>query len=166
MKLLITDTFPGITVSDYEALYFDEAFTIALAEAVKIGRTLLRLDRAPDRVVRHVRCEPIRDIPGPVAMVLGGRRFAYAEEIDFRLGEGEGAWRVVPNVAADKVRAEGTLHFELADGGVRRIVRGEVSIPLLGIGGLLERVVVAEVEKSYEQASAFTRKYLERMAAP
>ena len=164
MKLAIAHTFPGIAVREYEALYFDETFTIALAEAVKIGRTLLRLDRSPGRVVRHVRCEPIRDLPRPVAKLLGGRRFAYAEEIDFELGNGEGALARGPQRRRPRGSSpKGTLHFDAApQGGVTRTVRGEVAISLLGLGSLFERFVVAEVEKSYAQASAFTRAYLEK----
>ena len=164
MHFTLEHTFSGITLAEYETLYFDEAFSEEMCAAVKVGRTLLRLDRQPGLLTRHVRCEPIRDLPGPVSALLGGRRFAYVEELEFDLGKGEGRWRVIPNVASEKVDAGGTLHFEAVPGGggVKRIVRGEIAFSLFGVGRIVERFVVAEVEKSYEDASRFTRAYLER----
>jgi hypothetical protein len=153
-------TFTGITPAEYETLYFDEPFAIAMCEAVKLARTLLKLERTPDRLVRHVRCEPVRDIPGPIAKLLGGRRFSYVEELDFELGKGRGKWRVVPNVATEKVDAAGTLTFLPADGGVLRSVTGDIKVSVFGVGGLIEKFVVGEVEKSYADAATFTRSYL------
>jgi hypothetical protein len=160
MKFTADHTFAGITPAEYEALYFDEPFAISMCESVKLGRTLERLERKDGRIIRHVRCEPVRDIPAPVAKALGGRRFSYVEELDFEEGKQRGRWRVVPNVATDKVDAGGTIAFLPADGGVRRLVEGEIKVNVFAIGGLIERFVVAEVEKSYADAAEFTRSYL------
>ena len=160
MKLEIAHFFSGITPDEYEALYFDEAFTTSMSEAVRVARTVLRLERTPERVVRHQRCEPIRDVPAPIARFVGERRFAYLEELDFELGKGHGQWRVTPSIAADRVDAHGTLHFDAADGGMTRVVRGEIEIALFGIGALAERFVVGEVERSYADAADFTRRFL------
>lgn len=162
MKLSIEHTFAA-TPAEYADLYFDEPFSIELCASVKLGRTLLRLDRSATHLVRHVRCEPIRDIPAPVAKMLAGRSFHYVEELDFDLAALRGQWRVVPSLVPDKVEASGTLVFEDAGGGkVKRAVRGDVKVSVFGIGGLVERFVVGEVEKSYDDASTFTQTFLER----
>ncbi|HEY2511332.1 MAG TPA: DUF2505 family protein [Polyangiaceae bacterium] len=165
MKFAVDHDFQGISPADYEALYFDEPFAIALCEKVKLGRTLLRLDRTEGRLVRHVRCEPVRDIPGPIAKLLGDKRFSYVEELEFELGKLHGRWRVVPNIATDKVDAKGTLEFRAIPGGVKRLVAGEIKVSVFGIGGLVEKFVVAEVEKSYADAAVFTRDYLAKKSA-
>jgi hypothetical protein len=162
MRVTIADTF-DIAPDAYASLYFEETFAIALCESARIKRTLLRLDRSPARVVRHVRCEPVRDIPAPFAKLIEGGAFHYVEELDFDLGALRGRWRVVPSVLPDRVDASGTLAFEgggAAGGSVKRVVRGEVNVSVLGVGGLVERFVVGEVEKSYAAASAFTRSYI------
>ena len=161
MKLSIEHTF-AIAPAEYANLYFDEPFSIELCAAVKLGRTLLRLDRSATRLVRHVRCEPIRDIPAPIAKVMGGRSFHYVEELEFDLEKLRGQWRVVPSLVPDKVEASGTLDFEDLGGNVKRVVRGNVNVSVFGLGGLVERFVVGEVEKSYDDASAFTKAFLER----
>lgn len=149
----------------YGSIYFDEAFSIELCEALHIGRELLLLERTGSRVVRHVRCAPVRDLPGPVAKLLQGQAFHYREEIDFDLNALRGTWRVVPGIFADKVDASGTLDFLDAGGDrVTRVVKGGVDLRLFGIGALVERFVVAEVVRSYEDAAKRTREILARRA--
>jgi hypothetical protein len=179
MDLSIDHVF-AIAPLDYARLYFDEEFSAAICAHVRLGRTVLRLDRTPERIVRHVRCEPVRDIPAPLAKLLrrgpsrasrglaadgAHARFHYVEEIDFDLVALRGRWRVVPSVFSSKVDASGTLAFEPVDhdpGAVRRAVRGQVAISVLGVGGLAEKWVVGEVQRSYADASVFTRRYLDQ----
>jgi hypothetical protein len=163
MKLSIDHTF-AIAPAEYATLYFDEPFSIALSASAKLGRTLLRLDRTPARVVRQVRCEPARDVPAPLAKLLD-RGFHYVEELDFDLATLHGRWRVVPSVFADRVDASGTLFFEPAAADqVKRSVRGEINVSVFGVGSLAERFVVGEVLKGYEAASSFTRSFLAERA--
>jgi hypothetical protein len=160
MKFLIEHTFQGITRPEYEELYFDEPFAIATCKAVNLGRTLLRLDRTPERIVRHVRVEPAREIPAPVAKVLGGGSFAYVEEMDYAVGKYNATWRTIPSLMPDKVQSTGTMEIQEVPGGVKRVVKGEIKVSIFGIGGMVEKFVVAEVEKSYGDAADFTTKWI------
>jgi hypothetical protein len=161
MKLQIEHTF-DVTPADYAVFYFEEGFAEDLCAAVKLGRTLLRLDRTPTRIIRHVRCEPVRDVPAPLAKLMDGHRFSYVEELDFDLETLRGRWRVVPSLVPDKVDASGTHDFEDVGGKTRRVVRGEVKVSVFAIGGLVERFVIGEVQKSYDDAAAFTQTFLAR----
>jgi hypothetical protein len=166
MKLSIEHTF-AMTPAEYANLYFDEPFSTALCAYVRLGRALLRLDRTAERIVRHVRCEPIRDVPAPIAKLGGGVRFHYLEEIDLDLATLRGRWRVVPNLFTDRVDASGTIDFEPVVTGVKRVIGGEVNVAVFGLGGLIERFVVGEVLKGYADASSFTRSFLEqRLKSP
>ena len=154
MKLRIEHVQRGIDLAGYEELYFDEPFQIALGEAVKIARELLRLDR------RSARVQPQREIPAPVAKLLGGKRLAYTEELEYEVGRYHGIWRIVPAVLADKIAIGGTLDFEAAAGGVKRVLAGVIDVTLFGLGGLVEKVILSNVEKSYDDAAAFTAQWL------
>jgi len=160
MNFRIEHILPGINLAGYEELYFDEPFQTALGNAVRIDRKLLRLDRGPERIVRHVRVQPQREIPAPVAKLLGGKRLAYTEELEYEVGRYHGTWRIVPAVLADKIAIGGTLDFEAVVGGVRRVLAGAIAVTLFGLGGLVERVVVSNVEKSYDDAAAFTARWI------
>jgi hypothetical protein len=160
MKFQIEHTFEGITVPEYEALYLDEPFGVAMCESVKLGRDLLRSDRTEGRVIRHVRVTPDRDIPGPLQKILGGATFAYVEELDFELGKARGKWRSIPSLMPDKVDSSGTIEMLAVPGGVKRVVKGEIKVGVFGIGGIVEKFVVGEVERSYEDAAVFTSKWI------
>ncbi len=162
MKFRVEHTYEGVSFPEYESLHFDEGFNKALAESVKLGRTLLKLDRGPTTLVRHVRIEPAREIPGPVAKLLGGNKLSYVEEVDYELGKGRGRWKTITSVLTDKIDSQGTLELVAVPGGVKRIVTGDIKVSVFGVGGIIEKFVVSDVEKSYDAAAAFTREWLKK----
>jgi hypothetical protein len=60
----------------------------------------------------------------------------------------------------DKVDSTGTFRFEPSADGVKRVIEGEIKVKVFGVGGVIERFIVADVEKSYEQAADFTRRWI------
>ena len=160
MKLEIEHTFEGIAPGEYEALYFDEAFNVALGEALGLGRTLLGLQRSPGQIVRRIHCEPKRDANAESAKVFGNRRAWYDEELVYDPGTLVGRWRTTPSMMPDKVSLSGSVAFEAAPGGMKRVVRGEVKVTFFGFGRLVEKAIIAEIVKSYGRAAAFTTQWL------
>src|SRR5262245_31299806 len=162
MKLAIEHVFADLTCSAYEELFFDEVFNTALGRALHLGRQLLRLERTPEPTTRHLCFEPRRDPDSPAGRAFGTSRASFVEELEYDRRARRGHWRTIPNLFPDRVQNRGTL--ELADdpAGVRRIVRGEVTVSLLGFGRLVERMIVAEIEKSYASTAAFTTEWLAR----
>ena len=76
----------GVSVADYESLYFDEDFNQQLCEHVKLARELLRREEKDGHLHREVRVGPEREIPAPVAKILGASRIEYTECVDYQLG--------------------------------------------------------------------------------
>lgn len=166
MKFVIEHTYRQITPAAYEALHFDETFAAALGEALGLGRVLVRLDRTPGRIVRHVRCTPKRKSDDPAARVLDDQA-SYVEELEYEVGRFRGEWRTIPSVMPDRVRTSGSLELAPAPGGgTRRIVRGEVRVAIFAVGRIVERFIVAEIEKSYAGAARFTADWLARQGRP
>jgi hypothetical protein len=162
MKFRAEHTYEGVTFPEYEVIHFDEAFNVELAQSVKLVRTVLKFEKTPERIVRHVRVEPAREIPGPVAKILGGNKFSYVEELEYELGKGKGRWRIVTSMMTDKIDAQGTLELVAVPGGCKRVVAGDIKVSIFGVGGIIEKFVVSDVEKSYDAAAAFTREYLKK----
>jgi hypothetical protein len=162
MKVAIEHVFSGLTCAAYEELFFDEAFNTALGGTLRLGRQLLRFERTADRVTRHVCYEPVRDPDSPANHVFGTSRASFVEELDYDRRARRGTWRTIPNRFADRVKNRGTLEIAEDPAGVRRIVRGEVEVALFGFGRLVERMIVAEIEKSYAATAAFTAEWLAR----
>jgi hypothetical protein len=160
MKVLIEDRFEGVTCEEYESLFFDESFNHDVGKALHLGRQLIRLDRTADRIVRHVCYEPERDPDSPAAQAFGTSRASFIEELDYDVRAHRGAWRTIPNMFTDRVRNAGTIEVIASGRDVRRIVRGEVKVSLFGFGGLVERMIVAEIVKSYASTASLTNERL------
>jgi hypothetical protein len=160
MQLHITHVFAGVTAKDYERLYFDEVFNLALGNALHLGRTLVHLDRSAQRIVRHVCYAPHREAGHMIDHAYGTSRASFVEELDYDVNARRGRWRTIPNRFADRVNNAGTIEFTDVPGGVRRVVAGEVKVAAFGFGGIIERMIVREIEANYEKTTKFTREWL------
>jgi hypothetical protein len=162
MNLAIEHVFAGLSCAAYEDLFFDETFNTALARELRLGRELRRLDRTPERVIRHLYYEPVRDPDSPANRVFGTSRAGFTEELDYDRRARRGTWRTVPSRFAERVRTAGTLDFADSPAGVRRIVHAEVAVTLFGFGRRVERIIAGEIEKTYARSAAFTEAWLAR----
>ncbi len=160
MKFRVEHTFAGVSLADYERVYFDETFNEAMCKAVRLERKLVRRDETGGRLVRVVRVAPDRQLPAPVAKILGGAKIEYHEHLDYQLGSYRGSWRTEPSLLVDKIESRGTFGFEARGSSVLRWVEGEVKVKIFGVGSVIERFIVGDVEKSYDDVAAFTRQYL------
>ncbi|HET6346828.1 MAG TPA: DUF2505 domain-containing protein [Myxococcota bacterium] len=160
MRFRVEHTFSGISLQAYETLFFDEPFNIALCQAVKLARTLESRTLDSGRLRRATRIGPEREIPAPVPKVLGTTKFEYTEHIDYTMGSFKGTWKTVPAMMADKVESAGTFSFVARGNDVTRIVEGDVKVKIFGLGAVIERFVVADVERSYDAAADFTRQWI------
>ncbi len=160
MRVEIEHVFAGIQPAAYEALYFDEAFNEALGMHLHMGRKLLRLDRTADRIVRHVRYEPAQDPDSATTQAFGTSRASFLEELEYDVRVRRGNWRTIPNLFADRVKNAGTIELAAAPDGTKRTVAGDVTVKLFGFGGRVEKMIVAEIIKSYAASTEFTRAWI------
>jgi hypothetical protein len=160
MNVLIDDLFAGVTAAEYESLYFDEDFNRAVGRALGMGRLLLHFERTDARIQRKVHYEPDRDPDSPAGQAFGKSRASFIEELDYDPHARRGSWRTIPNMFPDRVSNAGTIEFVEATGGVHRIVRGEVKVSMFGFGRIIERMIVAEIVKSYANTTRFTNEWL------
>lgn len=165
MRFAVTHTFRNITPEQYENLYWDEDFNIALCREVKLHRVLKARTVEGNNLYREVVVGPDREVPKPVARFLGSDRIEYTEIATYTFGTYRGTWKTIPSVLANKVVAEGTFEFQPDANGVRRVVQGDISVKILGVGGVAEKFIVSDVEKSYEDAARFTQRWIDEKLA-
>jgi hypothetical protein len=164
MRLAIEHVFSGVDCDAYERLYFDEAFNEALGGVLRLGRQVLHFERTSERIVRHVCYDAQHDPSSPAGQAFGSSRASYVEELDYDVRTHRGNWRTIPSRFADRMTSAGTIELCGAPGGTRRTVRGEVKVSLFGFGRLVERMIVAEIEKSYATSSKFTAEWIAQHA--
>lgn len=163
MKFRVEHTFRGISLDDYEKLYFDEAFNIELCQTVKLARELLDLQNEGGTLRRVVKIGPERVLPMPAAKILGTDRIDYEEHLDYVFGSYRASWKTISSVMSDKIESSGTVVFSKAGAdGVTRVVQGDIKVRLFAVGKVVEKIIVAETEKSYTDAAQFTQAWIDK----
>jgi hypothetical protein len=114
------------------------------------------------RVVEAV--PPVGDVPAALKAVIG-QGAGYEERGVLDRAKKTYRVEVVPNRLADKieVRLEVSTAPVAAD-RCRRLVRGTISAKIFAVGGVLERKLVADLEKSYAKSVDFTNRYVREKA--
>ncbi len=151
----------GISLADFEKLYFDEAFNEALCKAVKLHRNLVARTIQGGKLHREVKVAAEREIPAAAAKILGGSRLEYTEYLDYPLGSFRGTWKTISSLMTDKVDSSGTFGFRAEAGQVVRTVEGEVTVKILFVGKVVEQFIAADVEKSYAHAAEFMQRWID-----
>ncbi|MGC4093600.1 MAG: DUF2505 family protein [Polyangiaceae bacterium] len=113
------------------------------------------------KVVRVVEAiPPIGDLPSALKSVVG-EGAGYEERGTLDRASNRYTADVTPNKLADKI----TIRIELstvADGPNRckRIAKGSVTVKIFGVGGLLEKKMIGDLEKSYSKSADFTNEFV------
>src|SRR5690349_3676529 len=95
----------GISVDDYESLYFDEEFNKALCAHVHLGRKLQRYEVIQGVLYRDVEVSPQRALPAPLQAFLKEDTMSYVEHIEYVLGSHRVKWRTTTAVVKDKIKS-------------------------------------------------------------
>jgi hypothetical protein len=101
------------------------------------------------RVLRFQASAPLSVLKG---YEVARDAMSWEETSTYRLRDHAASWSVAPKEQYRKYfRSSGTYRLESAPGGrTRRLVDGEMEIHVRVIGGLVERMALAEVKKTYD----------------
>lgn len=161
MKFRTETAFTDITKPALERLYFDEAFNQAMCKAVKLSRVVVKLEDDGETFRRVLRIGPERELPAAMKKALGSDRLEYEEHMTYRWGSFEAHWETIPSVMASKVQSKGRILFQDSAAGALRVVEGSIDVKVFGIGGMIEKIVVGDVEKSFKDAAEFMQKWIQ-----
>lgn len=161
MKLHVQHTFSNITLAQYGELYFEEAFNQFLCDCVNLQREVKEKTLNGNMLHRVTTVIPERQIPPAVAKAVKIDRLEYDEILDYDTTAFKGRWKIqVPGPLGKKFSAGGDFVFREVQGGVERELWGELNVKVFGVGGMIEKFIVADVVKSYELAAENTRHYI------
>lgn len=144
-------------------LFLKEAYNKALFEGFlkfPMWRVSSEND-TPSKVSRTIEVEPfVADLPIAIQKVVGNN-LRYREEAYYDKHERKYHVKVVPNRLADKILVSGVQLTEpLGPGRCKRIFLADVEVKIFGVGGLIEKRIVADLIKSYDIGKRFTDDYL------
>ncbi len=139
---------------DYNRRLFKEALEFPTYEQVK-------RDEDDKEVRRSINVVPkLGPMPGPLKAVVGDG-LGYREDGVFDKKSRRYSIVITPNKLADKMTIKGTL-YTLAQGSDRcvRVFECSVVAKIFGVGGMLEKRVIADMEESYRKGADFTNAWL------
>ncbi|MDQ2642731.1 MAG: DUF2505 domain-containing protein [Myxococcota bacterium] len=109
------------------------------------------------RVVEAV--PPVGDVPAALKAVIG-QGAGYEERGVLDRAKKTYKIQVVPNRLADKVDVKLEISTSpVGEGQCRRSVRGTISAKIPLVGGILEKKLLADLEKSYAKSVDYTNRF-------
>jgi hypothetical protein len=106
------------------------------------------------------------DIPAAARKVLPAAALQWTEESVWDPSTERFSWKIVTQVMQDKIHCDGSLYYENIGGGrTRRIVEGTIDIKIPLAGRMAEKVILGQLEKSYDDAGRAEEAYFKEMAA-
>ena len=161
VKIHIEHFFPDITPHQFWSLLLNPAFDAQLEGAlgVKVRKELERVEDEKT-IRRKARVVPGFPVPMIVQKAFGNKELEYLEESTYHRDQQTLEWKSQPNLFPDRVLAKGGVTVKVEGNGVRRVISGDITVNLPGLGGLIEKLVKESVERSYEKASELTRQWI------
>ena len=142
-------------------IFFSEEFNRDLYASLKIKeRAVLKFEEDEREIRRQIKIVPQRDLPGAIRTLVKGD-LGYIEHNVYLKGQDSMDVRIEPTLMKDRFKMNGVFRVvTLRPGRIRREFVGtlDVSVPLLG--GQVEKVVMSDVQKSYDQAAVVTARWI------
>jgi Protein of unknown function (DUF2505) len=115
------------------------------------SRTLISQVEEGGIVVRKVRCVLNLEFAGPAKAILGSADPAWIEESTWFPQEMAWRWKVIPEVVANILSANGALQLIEEGEATSRLVSGDVRVRVPFVGKAVERSIVEGVTKVYDE---------------
>ena len=146
----------------WDKLFFDEDYNRRLyLEALKFHDwKVTKHEDMGDQVHRSIDVVPrLGELPGPMKKVLGDN-IRYTESGVLDKAARRYKITIVPSALAGKLLVSGELYTEpVDDKHCRRVFETTVEVKVFGLGGMMEKRFVADIEKSYAVGAKFTNQY-------
>lgn len=163
-QLRIEHTFNCSADTFWEKIFFDSEYNERLFKDVlrfPEWKVVKNEDRGPT-VERVVEVTPrIGELPAPLKKAIGdGVR--YREEGSYDKAARRYRMNVVPNKLSDKmvVRCELWLEPAATPNQCRRLFTCQVEAKIFGVGGILEKRLIEDMEKSQNISAEFTNRFI------
>jgi hypothetical protein len=139
---------------DYNRRLFKEALKFPVWEIKKNEDQGNRIERVVEVVPK------LADLPAPIKKVVG-ENVGYREEGVFDKTTKRYRINIVPNTLADKLKVQGELWVEpQGSDKCKRIFQATVTAKIFGIGGMIEKRLISDMQESYAAGARFTNQYI------
>lgn len=139
---------------EYNRRLFKEALEFPVHEQTEFKET-------DGEVRRSLKVVPkLGPMPGPLKAVIG-EGVGYQENGVFDKKSRRYTVDITPNKLSDKVTIKGVMYTKpKGDNQCVRVFECTVNAKIFGVGGMLEKRVITDMEESYAKGADFTNKYI------
>jgi hypothetical protein len=139
---------------EYNRRLFKEALEFPVYEQTEFKET-------DSEVRRSIKVVPkLGPMPGPLKAVIG-EGIGYVENGVLDKKTRRYTIDITPNKLADKVTIKGKMFTEpKGDGKCNRVFECTVTAKIFGVGGMLEKRVLSDMQESYAKGAKFTNDYI------
>lgn len=150
----------------YWELFFDEAATRKQFAAVDVhDYDILELSRKDGVWTRTIRVTPARDLPLVIRKVTGAT-LGYTESSVYTVAKGTAVTDVKTSTLANRIDMSGTHELTgIGDGRFTRVFTGSVEVRVAVVGKRIEKLILADMEKSYAVGAELTQAGLDTVAS-
>ncbi len=139
---------------EYNRRLFKEALEFPVYEQTEFKET-------DSEVRRSIKVVPkLGPMPGPLKAVIG-EGIGYVENGVFDKKARRYTIDITPNKLSDKVTIKGKLYTEpKGEGKCNRVFECTVTAKIFGVGGMLEKRVITDMQESYAKGAKFSNEYI------
>lgn len=163
MQFTVRHIYETDSDTHWNKIFFDEEYNRALfLDHLKFTECrILSFKREDDGTIRRrLEIAPRVEIPKAIKKVLGDSA-NYVEEGSFDPINKKWNFAIIPHVASKKIETRGELWIEArGEKRVERICVVNTEVKVFGIGKLVEEMIEKQTRASYDQAAAFTNKWI------
>lgn len=165
MRFKIEHSFSRISREAYERLFVDEEFNAALKPVCALrSRELLERREEGGRLFRKVRVVPERDFPPAIKKLITGE-LSYTEESWLDPTRHVLDWTSKTSILTEKLSLSGQVSFHEIPDGCRRVLEGEIKVNVFGVGRLVEKGIIDNLEETYDKIALFTQQWIDKSRA-
>lgn len=147
----------------WDKVFWDDGYNDRMfSEALKFPvHDRVRQDDKGDTIERVIDVVPkLGDMPAALKKVIG-EGVGYREDGVFDKKTRHFKVKITPNKLSDKMTITGEFFTEPAgDGKCKRVFNCTAVAKIFGVGGMLEKRIMADMQQSYDTAAKFTNQYL------
>jgi len=152
------------SVESFWKVFLDEKYQAALFASMDFPRfEQTRFDEHENEIQRVIRVTPkVVGVPGPLKKVVG-EGFSYEEHGTFDKKRQRFRFKIRTSKLADKINITGIIYcLPAGDGKSKRIFEATVQAKVFGVGKLLEKQIIHDMDRDYRTGAAFTNDYLKQ----
>jgi hypothetical protein len=144
-------------------IFFSEEYNRELYADLKIKERQVLKNEEDDREIRRqIKIVPERDLPGAIKSLIKGD-LGYIEHNVYHKGQDSMDVRIEPTLMKDRFKMDGVFRVvPVRPGRIRREFVGQLSVSVPLLGGQIEKLVMGDVTKSYDEAARVTQRWIAR----